>query len=150
MTGISAGKKAAVLFAIVAIAATATWFATRPRNTPAPPHRATPTPARLEAKTFATDHYTVETRATDAQTRQVAAAAESLRAAYLLQFPEAAARVRGAKHQLVLYRDRDDFKAHNRSRPWAEAYYLEPACHAYIGEGEPNPTHWMVHEATHQ
>jgi hypothetical protein len=50
----------------------------------------------------------------------------------------------------VLYRDQAQFKAHNRSHPWAEAYYLPPQCHAYYAQGERNPVHWMLHEATHQ
>jgi hypothetical protein len=133
----------------LAVVAATLWFARRPR--PTPPVPATPAvPVALAARTVETPHYTIATRATDAQTQRVAAAAESLRTAYLATFPEAAAKPHDGRHRLVLYRDRDDFKAHNRSRPWAEAYYLEPACHAYFAEGERNPTHWMVHEATHQ
>jgi len=49
----------------------------------------------------------------------------------------------------VLYKDQAEFKAHNRSSSWAEAYYLPPRSHAYYGEGD-NPIHWMTHEATHQ
>ncbi|WP_192203048.1 hypothetical protein [Pseudoxanthomonas sp. PXM03] len=51
---------------------------------------------------------------------------------------------------LVLYRDADEFARNNRSRPWAEAYYLRPACYAYYGVGSANPHHWMLHEAVHQ
>ena len=150
MTRIGHAGKASVLLAIVAIAAAAMWIAARPGPRTAETRALAPKPASLEARNFESAHYTVATRATVAQTQRVADAAESLRAAYLAQFPEAAARVPAAKHQLVLYRDRADFKAHNRSRPWAEAYYLAPACYAYYAEGEANPTHWMVHEATHQ
>ena len=51
--------------------------------------------------------------------------------------------------RVVLYRDRAQFKAHNRSHGWAEAYYLPPVCHAWLDD-EPNRFHWLVHEATHQ
>jgi len=54
------------------------------------------------------------------------------------------------KLQLTLYRDQREFKVHNKSSPWAEAYYLTPNCYAYYAVGEKNPYHWMLHEATHQ
>ena len=43
-----------------------------------------------------------------------------------------------------------EFKAHNRSQPWAEAYYAERVCHAYLDPTKPNPYHWLLHEAVHQ
>ena len=46
--------------------------------------------------------------------------------------------------------DREEFQRNNRSRPWAEAYYVRPACYAYYGGGRENPHHWMLHEAVHQ
>ncbi|SFK31128.1 DUF1570 domain-containing protein [Lysobacter sp. cf310] len=94
-------------------------------------------------------HYRATSTATPEQTRAVLAAAEALHAAYLQAFDlkDEAGR---AKHQLVLYGDRAQFRANNRSSAWAEAYYLAPTCYAYYAEGVANPYHWMVHEATHQ
>jgi hypothetical protein len=139
-----------VLLGVLVLGAAVGWVALRPQpRTDATP-AATTAPALPDSRTFESTHYVVSTRATDEQTRRVAAAAESLRAAWLSTFPQEAAKAPAGKLRLVLYRDRADFKAHNRSRPWAEAYYLAPACHAYFAEGERNPTHWMVHEATHQ
>jgi len=51
---------------------------------------------------------------------------------------------------LVLHANREEFQRNNRSRPWAEAYYLRPACYAYYGGEKENPHHWMLHEAVHQ
>jgi hypothetical protein len=98
-----------------------------------------------------TAHYTIRSSATPDQTRQVGEAAEQLRTAWLAFFADAVPTgTAGRKLSLVLYRDQREFKAHNRSRPWAEAYYLAPDCHAYYAAGETNPHHWMLHEATHQ
>jgi hypothetical protein len=146
---------APVVFVVIALVAVGAvrWMGTRSPGRDATPGTASAPrggAAPLDARTVESAHYTIATRATDAQTQRVAAAAESLHAAYLATFPEVVARAPTGKFQLVLYRDRADFKAHNRSHAWAEAYYLRPACHAYFAEGERNPTHWMVHEATHQ
>lgn len=98
-----------------------------------------------------TPHYRILSAATPAQTGRVADAVESLYRAYAAFFPDLPQSGRQrAKLQLVLYRDQRQFKAHNRSRPWAEAYYRPPICYAYYAEGQANPYHWMVHEATHQ
>ena len=61
--------------------------------------------------------------ATPAQTQQVADAVESLHAAYLSLFADHVA-PSTTPLILVLYRDADEFARNNRSRPWAEAYYL--------------------------
>lgn len=93
-----------------------------------------------------TRHYRIRSSATDAQTRAVGKSVESLYAAYTETFGN------GRQHgllELVMYKDQAEFKANNRSKPWAEAYYLEPRAYAYPGGGE-NPHHWMLHEATHQ
>ncbi|KRA45072.1 hypothetical protein [Pseudoxanthomonas sp. Root630] len=102
-----------------------------------------------DASLLQTAHYRVHSTATPAQTREIAAAAESLHAAYLSLF---AGHVAPSTTPLilVLYRDADEFARNNRSRPWAEAYYLRPACYAYYGSGNANPYHWMLHEAVHQ
>ncbi|GAB3752716.1 hypothetical protein GCM10028795_22270 [Lysobacter olei] len=98
-----------------------------------------------------TAHYRITSTATAVQTARTGEAAELLFQAYAAFFPSASAQVRRpTRLSLVLYRDQQEFKAHNRSKPWAEAYYLAPSCHAYYAEGKPNPVHWMLHEATHQ
>lgn len=98
-----------------------------------------------------TAHYTLLSDASPEQTRRIAQAAEALYAAYSKVFagslPETSVQPR---LQLMLYRSRGEFKANNRSSPWAEAFYQWPRSHAYYAEGSPNPYHWMVHEATHQ
>lgn len=98
-----------------------------------------------------TAHYTILSNASSEQTQRVARAVESLHAAYANVFAGTLPAVDPQpRMQLVLYRDRREFKANNRSSPWAEAFYKAPRCHAYYAEGSPNPYHWMVHEATHQ
>ncbi|AXK72964.1 hypothetical protein DWG18_12195 [Lysobacter sp. TY2-98] len=92
-----------------------------------------------------TPHYRIRSAADAATTADVAAAVEALHDAYAHTFPIS----RDGPFELVLYRDRAQFRAHNRSTPWAEAYYREPICHAYAGD-PPNRYHWMLHEATHQ
>ena len=102
------------------------------------------------ATTLRTRHYIIRSTATPSQTALVAAAVESLHDAYIAFFPDLPVGSRDAKLKMVLYRDQREFKANNRSRPWAEAYYRTPTCYAYYADGQPNPYHWMVHEATHQ
>lgn len=81
----------------------------------------------------------------------VANAAESLHAAYIEFFAGSIHSVPDAqKLRLTLYKDQEEFKRQNKSAVWAEAYYLEPNCHAYFAATEANPYHWMLHEATHQ
>ncbi|HEY7641077.1 MAG TPA: DUF1570 domain-containing protein [Steroidobacteraceae bacterium] len=95
-----------------------------------------------------TDHYRIHYTATAEQAELVGSAVEKLYAAYAGVFPPpTSAR---EKLELVLYKDRAEFKANNRSSAWAEAYYLNPACYAYFEAGAENPYHWMMHEATHQ
>jgi hypothetical protein len=98
-----------------------------------------------------TAHYSIRSTATPQQTALVGEAVEYLYDAYSEFFagsiPPAGA---SAKLQLTLYRDQREFKRHNRSSPWAEAYYQAPTCYAYYAAGEKNPYHWMLHEATHQ
>ncbi len=100
------------------------------------------------AETLDTAHYRIHSGATREQTAQVARAVEALYARYVAEFPPA--RQPAAPLALVLYRDRAEFKRNNRSRPWAEAYYLPPRSYAYFDASARNPYHWMVHEATHQ
>lgn len=102
------------------------------------------------AKLIETAHYTITSTADAAQTQQVADAAEALYSAYAAFFPGKAASAPRNRLKLTLYAHQAQFKANNRSLPWAEAYYLRPICYAYYAKNESNPYHWMVHEATHQ
>ena len=101
------------------------------------------------ARATETAHYLIHSSATEEQTARVAEAAEALHVAYTNFFGMTGMQLNSAKLQLVLYKDQAEFKAHNRSSPWAEAYYLPPRSHAYYSDGD-NPVHWMTHEATHQ
>ncbi len=102
----------------------------------------TPPPS---VKAIETTHYLIYSTALPAQTKAVSEAVEALYSAYSQDFPVA----KGSKLELVLYANQEEFKQHNKSSPWAEAYYSFPRCYAYPGRGA-NPFHWMTHEATHQ
>lgn len=102
------------------------------------------------AKLIETAHYAITSTADAAQTQQVADAAEALYSAYAAFFPGKALSAPRNRLKLTLYAHQAQFKANNRSLPWAEAYYLRPICYAYYAKDESNPYHWMVHEATHQ
>ena len=121
----------------------------RPESThrPAQSHR----PVAIPGKLVESSNYSITTTATDPQTKLVADAADSLFIAYKTFFAKTL-RVdpNQKKLQLTLYRDQREFKKHNKSSSWAEAFYLPPTCHAYYADGEQNPYHWMLHEATHQ
>lgn len=54
------------------------------------------------------------------------------------------------RSRIRLYGDRAEFLANSRSRAWAEAYYADGVCHAYLDPTKPNPYHWLLHEAVHQ
>jgi len=108
-----------------------------------------PTGAPKAGFRIETAHYTIGSTASRAQAQSTGEAMEHLHAAFLARFghlPHVAPR---AKLQVRLYGSRAEFKAYNRSVPWAEAMYVPPECRAYIGEG-PNPYHWMLHEGAHQ
>jgi hypothetical protein len=103
------------------------------------------------ARVVETAHYAITSTADDEQTRRVGDAAEALHDAYLAWFPDVAQRPpNAAKLRLTLYAHKGQFRANNRSSPWAEAYYLAPVSYAYYAKDGPNPYHWMLHEATHQ
>lgn len=103
------------------------------------------------ARTVETAHYAITSTADDEQTRRVGDAVEALHDAYLAWFPDVGKRPPDApKLRLTLYAHKGEFRANNRSSPWAEAYYLAPVSYAYYAKGGPNPYHWMLHEATHQ
>lgn len=107
--------------------------------------------AREQGALIESAHYAITSTATDHQTRQVADAVESLHTEYIAFFANAIpAMTDRPKLKLTLYKDQGEFKQRNKSALWAEAYYLTPNCHAYFAGDEPNPYHWMIHEATHQ
>ena len=113
----------------------------------APQHQAT----LPGATSVETPHYVITSTASYDETRLVAEAVEHFHAAYTVFFNENIDSTHAQhKLQLTLYKSQAQFKANNRSIPWAEAYYLRPICYAYYARGEPNPYHWMIHEATHQ
>ena len=136
------------LFAIV-VAAAGVALMRWPAKAPAPKASASRAATRTPAThTLATAHYHVVSSASPDQTRHVAQAVEQLHAAFTAFFPDTpASRADGRPLQMVVYRDQAQFKANNRSSPWAEAYYLPPACHAYYDQGQRNPVHWMLHES---
>lgn len=118
---------------------------------PAParaPARDAQPPLPPGATTHRSAHYLITSATTPEATAQAAQALEQVRTQCLALFgvraPAAPAPLR-----VVLYRDRAQFKAHNRSHGWAEAYYLPPVCHAWL-DAPPNRFHWLIHEATHQ
>ncbi|MEQ2005403.1 MAG: DUF1570 domain-containing protein [Limisphaerales bacterium] len=98
-----------------------------------------------------TTHYVIRSSALPEETQKMADAVEVLHAAYreiFAEFPKV--REPHPPLKLNLYRDRDEFRRCNRGVGWAEAYYLNPKCHAYYAAKEVNPFHWMLHEAVHQ
>lgn len=121
-----------------------------PLTTRADPVLQVQPPLPPDAKQLETTHYLIHSSASEKQTIRVAEAVEALHAAYVRFFAALPGVAKDhAKLQIVLYRDQAEFKAHNKSSPWAEAYYLPPRSHAYYSDGD-NPVHWMIHEATHQ
>lgn len=103
------------------------------------------------ANTIETAHYVIASNATPEQTALVAQAVERLYTAYTAFFSdEIKLGANPPKLKLMLYKDQAQFKAHNTSQPWAEAFYRAPWSHAYYDADSKNPYHWMLHEATHQ
>lgn len=116
------------------------------RHAPAAATDPPPSPWRITE----TAHYRIASLATPEQTARTGEAMERLRAGFLHTFGDLpAANAPHPKLRLTLYATRGQFKAQNRSIPWAEALYRAGECRAYIAEGA-NPFHWMSHEATHQ
>lgn len=98
-----------------------------------------------------TDHYVVYSSATKRQTAEIALVAEILHRGYAEFFDKLGIPL-GAhpKLKMKLFKDRDEFRRCNGIRDWAEAFYSKPYCCQYYSAGEPNPYHWMTHEAVHQ
>jgi len=94
-----------------------------------------------------TRHYRIHSTASPGHAADVGEALEALHAAYTAMFPIPEPT---SKFDVVLYGSRPEFSRHNRSSPWAEAFYLDPACYAYFDAEARNPYHWTLHEAVHQ
>jgi hypothetical protein len=149
---------ARILSAVIALAVVGTYSLHWMQNRPTVPVVARARVANaLSARTavptnrIETRHYLITSTATRDRTQLVASTVESLHDAYVRFFGEMLGPDRDKRGmQLVLYRDRPEFQAHNDSMPWAEAFYRAPVCRAYFEEGARNPYHWMLHEATHQ
>lgn len=98
-----------------------------------------------------TPHFIIHSNAGAAQTDEIACAAETLYRGFgevfgrELDLDEDHPRL-----EVILYADREQFRAAGGRIEWAEAYYSYPYCHLYYAEGEENPLHWMVHEGVHQ
>ena len=142
------------LFALatIAVAGLAAYGAFRNRGQaqppPAPPiatHGIIGIPAG--AVIVDTRHYRIHSTASPTHAADVGEALEALHAAYAETLPIAEAT---SKFAVVLYGSRAEFSRHNRSSPWAEAFYLDPACYAYFDPKARNPYHWALHEAVHQ
>lgn len=101
----------------------------------------------VESKTA---HYSISSTAGEPATRRAGDALEALHRAYDEFFDDFPSTDSTSSLRVRLYRDRDEFLANSRSRPWAEAYYVEGVCHAYLDQEKPNPHHWLLHEAVHQ
>lgn len=97
-----------------------------------------------------TEHYSIQSTATQWQTEEVARAVEILYTVYTERFKALEPRPHHPKLKMRLYRDREEFQRINPGVGWAEAFYREPYCHAYFPVEEANPCHWMLHEAVHQ
>lgn len=138
--------------ATVAVAGLATCGALRNRgHAQQPPAAPVATPGIIgvpaEAVVVDTRHYRIHSTASPHHASDVGQALEELYAAYASLFPIPRPT---SKFAIVLYRDRAEFSRHNRSSPWAEAFYLDRACYAYFEAGARNPYHWAMHEAVHQ
>lgn len=106
----------------------------------------TSTSLYIPNQVFTTQNFAIHSSATKEQTASVGSSVEALHRSYVTLFePE----VQKSQFQLILFKDQAEFKKHNRSSPWAEAYYKRPYSFAYAANGE-NPYHWMLHEVTHQ
>jgi hypothetical protein len=97
------------------------------------------------------EHYQIESTATEEQTREILAIAEMVYQSYDELFSDLPDYDRShAKLKMRLYQDRDEFKRQHPYNGWAEALYKAPYCYQYYSADEANPYHWMTHEATHQ
>lgn len=116
------------------------------RGSAAATTRAAPAP---DLPVFESPRFRLTTSATPAQTERVAADVEALASAWhaatgIAAVPDA------PRHAVRLYGTRGEFRAENRSRAWAEAYYVGGTSYAYWPDHGANRTHWALHEVVHQ
>jgi hypothetical protein len=98
-----------------------------------------------------TSYFRIESTADRARAVEAGSSADALFRAYINLFdfqPNAPGESKG--HHLRLYATREEFKALSRTRPWAEAYYVDGVSHAYLDPSKANPYHWLLHEVVHQ
>ena len=95
-------------------------------------------------------HYAITSTDDKATTDEAARALEALFNAYVEFFGETSVAERPSALRIRLYGSRPEFLANNQSRAWAEAYYFQGVCHAYVDPAKPNPYQWLIHEAVHQ
>ncbi len=135
-----------VLLLGTAIAAILAWSLGHRSAQRATPALVAPAPQRV-----VTRHFTITSTASPAQTRLVAEKIELLHDAWVAFLGDSLGHDRDKGGlQLILFKDRSEFQAHNDSMPWAEAFYRAPASRAYFASSAANPCHWMLHEVTHQ
>jgi hypothetical protein len=129
---------------IVVTVAYGAWTLSRQPGSPTP-RTATSTIAGIPAGAVVVDtrHYRIHSSASPKDATEIGQALEALYTAYGDLFPIAND---PGRLPLILYRDRAEFSRNNRSSPWAEAYYLDPACYAYFDAAAPNPHHWAMHD----
>lgn len=111
---------------------------------------ATSLPASLAPVEVATAHYAITSTADQAATDGAGLAAEALITAYAEFVGDSHATDVPRGLRIRLYGSRSEFLANNRSRAWAEAFYFQGVCHAYVDPAKPNPYQWLIHEAVHQ
>jgi hypothetical protein len=98
-----------------------------------------------------TEHYIIYSTATKEQTDEIAQVAEIVYKGYLQLSDQLGLKVQPhPKLKMKLYKNRQEFRRCNPNIGWIEAFYIRPYCYQYYSSGEPNPYHWMMHEATHQ
>ncbi|MHC4591062.1 MAG: DUF1570 domain-containing protein [Planctomycetota bacterium] len=101
--------------------------------------------------TVTTRHYVIRSTCPRQQAEQAGRALEALYGAYVEFFADLPGVTQEHNRlRVCLYRDRDEFRRYNPHAGWAEAFYRQGRCHAYYGTWEGNPSHWLLHEATHQ
>jgi hypothetical protein len=97
-----------------------------------------------------TEHYEIQSSATPEQTEEIGRIAEILHSTYTEFVPDLDLKSPNEKLKLKLFKNREEFRFSNRIWDGAEAFYQRPYCYQYYSTEDPNPYHWMLHEATHQ
>jgi hypothetical protein len=100
-------------------------------------------------RTLTTEHYYIESSATDEQTRRVGAVGEILYSAYVDFVGALVPVTHTSEMEVRVYATEEEMRRYH-SVGWAHAFYDAPCCYQYYDAGSPNPFHWFVHEGTHQ